>query len=287
LKQAFTVLRPVPERLEFTAGLFKLPFSTLELDPSSRYEFVSFGPGNRLISDLGFAGRDLGVQVMLAPFKKPKRLRLSFGAFRGHAHDEHDSPAGSLAARAESKPTKWLRLGADWVEHLRALTYNRPFNTSSKDVLPTPPDPQYPAQRNWGKGRAFSVDARIRKKGFNLRGEFMMGDRVDLDARYGAESFWCAWGLLSYRIELGRLTLYPAARAEWLEADREHRGGLWRTFSGSLTLLFLERVRVLVDVTRTDVAKTTPLLDQPKPLEVSPYLALDTTRVTAQLQLEL
>jgi hypothetical protein len=86
---------------------------------------------------------------------------------------------------------------------------------------------------------------------------------------------------------MGPLTLYPAARVEWLDADREHQGGLWRTLSGSLTFLFLERVRVLLDVTRTDVAKYTPLLDQPRPLQIPPYLALDATRVTAQLQLEL
>jgi hypothetical protein len=287
LKQAYGVLRAIPERLEFVVGLFKLPATILELDPSSRFELANLGPTNVLVGNLGFAGRDMGVQVMVAPLKKPKRLRLSVGAFRGHAHDEHDSPAGSLAGRAETKPNKWLRLGADLVEHLSSHTYNRVFETSGKDVLPNPSDPRYPTQRNWGKGRAFSVDARIKKKGFMLRGEFMLGDRVDLDQRYGAKSFWSAWALAAYRIDLGGLKLIPAARAEWLDADREHGKGLWRTLSFGVTALFLERVRVLFDVTRTDVNGNTIVIAQPKPLQDPAFLALDNTRITAQVQLEL
>ncbi|MFT3923925.1 MAG: hypothetical protein QM778_15435 [Myxococcales bacterium] len=287
LKQAYAVLRPIPERLEFVAGLFKVPFSVLELDPTSRYEFANLGPANQLLNSLGFAGRDLGAQVTVAPLKKPKRLRLYLGAFRGHAHDEHDSPAGSLAARAESKPNKWLRLGADMVQQLGNRSYNRPFETSGKDVLPDPPDPAHPMQKNWGKGRAYSADIRIKRKGAMLRGEFMYIDRVDLDERYGAKSAWAAWGIAGYRFDVRSVQLLPALRAEWLDADREHGTGLWRTLSASLTLICLERVRFMLDVTRTDVQAHSPVLKQPKPLQIPPFMALDNTRVIGQLQVEL
>jgi hypothetical protein len=288
VKQAYAVLRPIPKRLEVVVGLFKVPFSILELDPTNRYEFADLGPSNNLLGNLGFAGRDLGVMLMGAPLPKRKRMQLSVGAFRGHAKDEHASPVGALAGRVEVTPLKSLRLGTGILQHLNAYTYDRPFNTSNKDVLPDPPDPLYPAQQHWGKGRALGADARFKKKGFMLRGEFLYGDRVDLDERYGARGFWSAWGLVAYRIEIGSVKLLPAFRAEWLDSDRDHaKRGLHRTLSGGITAIFLERVRLLFDVTHLSVQSNTPVLDQPKPLQEMPYMALDSTRFTAQLQLEL
>jgi hypothetical protein len=287
VKQVYATLSPLPGRLEFVVGVFKLPFSTLELDPSSRYEFASFGPANQLVSDLGYAGRDLGLQLLVAPLPKKKRLRLSAGIFQGHAEDEHDSPAGAVAGRAEYKPKKWLRLGADGVYHVKALTYNRPFNTSDNDVLPNPPDPLYPAQKRWDNGGAYSADIRIKKKGFMFRSEAMYGDRIDIDHRYRATRFWAAWGIVAYGFDAGPVKLIPAARAEWLDTDPDHGNGMYTTLSGSLSAVFLSRVRVMADVTYTDVQPNTPLFDQPKPLQAMPYLALDNLRVTAQLQLEL
>ncbi len=287
VKQAFLVLRPIPERIHITAGLFKAPFAILELDPSSRYELADLGHTNRLINDLGYAGRDLGAMVSVAPLKKARKMLISGGAFRGHAHSEHASPAGSLAARIEYKPKRWLRFGGGINQMMNDDSYNRVLNTSGSNVLPNPPDLRYPRQKNWGKGRAYGVDARLKKKGFMLRGEFLMGDRIDLDERYGAKTFWAAWGLAAYRIDIGSIKLLPAVRVEWLDANREANNGLWRTLSFGVTAIVLDRVRFLVDVTRTDVEAGTPLLNQPKPLQDPPYAALDNTRVTAQIQLEL
>jgi hypothetical protein len=287
MKQVYTTLSPLPGRVEFVVGMFKLPFSILELDPSSRYEFYSLGPTNQLLGDLGFAGRDTGLQLLVAPLPKKKRLRLSAGIFQGHAEDEHDSPAGAVAGRAELKPKKWLRLGADAVYHVKSLTYNRPFNTSDNDALPNPPDPLYPAAKHWGKGGAYSADERFKKKGFMARGEFVYGDRIDLDRRYDARRFWSAWGIFAYGFDAGPLKLIPAVRAEWLDTDPDHGNGMYRTLSGSISTVFLSRARVLLDVTHTDVQPNTPLFDQPKPLQAMPYMALDNLRVTAQLQLEL
>jgi hypothetical protein len=287
VKQVYATLSPLPGRVELVVGVFKLPVSILELDPSSRYEFASFGPANKLLGDLGFAGRDLGLQLLVAPLPKKKRLRLSAGVFQGHAENEHDSPAGAVAGRAEYKPMKSLRFGADAVYHPRALTYDRPFNTSDNDVLPNPPDPLYPAQKRWDKGGAYSVDARFKKKGFMLRCEFIYGDRIDIDRRYEARRFWSAWGIFAYGFDAGPLKLIPAVRAEWLDTDPDHGNGMYRTLSGSVSAVFLSRARVLLDVTHTGVEPNTPLFDQPKPLQAMPYMALDNLRVTAQLQLEL
>ena len=120
-----------------------------------------------------------------------------------------------------------------------------------------------------------------------LRGEGVYGDRVDIDRRYGAKHFWAAWGIAAYSIDLGTVKLLPAVRAEWLDADAGHGKGLVRTLSGSFTVIAWSRVRFLVDVTHTEVERNTIVINQPKPLQADPYLALSNTRLIAQLQLEL
>jgi len=288
VKQAYASLRPIPEHLELVVGLFKLPYSTVELDASSRFELADLGQANRLVGDLGFAGRDLGVQLLAAPLKKAKRLRLSLGVFKGHAKDEHDSPAGAIGARVETKPNKSLRLGADFVQHTKAITYNRPFETSDKDELPNPPDPLYPAQKRWDKGHALSADARYKKKHLMLRGEWMYGDRVDIDERYGAKTWMAVWALAAYRIDVtDNVRLLPAIRYEWLDANREANVGVQNQISLALNVLFWERARFVLEVTNINVQAGTPYLNQPKPLQAEPFLALDSTRIIGQLQLEL
>lgn len=287
VKQAYVSLRPIPNHLELVLGMFKLPFSTLELDASSRFEFAHFGEANRLTNRLGFAGRDLGLQLIAAPFKKPQRLRIMLGAFRGHAYGEHDLPIGAIAGRLEVKPNKLLRFGVDGVLQPRAFRYKRPFNDSNKDVVPNPTDPRYPTQKRWDDGYAVSADLRIKKKGFLLRGEAMYGARVDADERYGARSFWAAWAIAAYRIDAGRVQILPAVRYEWLDADIEYARGVQVQLSGSLSLLLMGRIRVMFDVSASDVQDNTIYLAQPKPLQAEPYLALDTLRGTLQVQVEL
>lgn len=287
VKQAYATLRPLPGKIELTLGMFKVPFSVIELDSSNRWELAERGPTNGLIVDSGYAGRDLGGMLSITPLRKAKRLRIDAGAFRGHAKDEHDSPAGTVAVRVETKPNKRLRFGGGYVQKLRAVVYNRPFETSDKDELPDPPDPLYPAQKRWDSGRAGAVDALFKMKGFMLRGEGICGERVDVDTRYGAKTFWAGWGLVAYKIALPRVSFLPAFRAEWLDADRENPVGVQRQLSGAVTALFLDRLRFLVDVTHTDAQAGTPMLNQPKPLQLEPYLELDNLRVTAQLQVEL
>ena len=287
LKQAYGTLAPIPKRLEIAAGVFKLPFSILELDPVARYELSSLGDADDFIKNLGFAGRDVGVEVMLAPLPKPKWLRLMLGAFRGHAKDEHASPLGSVGARLESKPVKGLRVGVDVVGMPQSANYKQPFDTSNKDVLPMPPDPLYPREQRFAAGKAYSADASFTRWHLTLRVEGMLGDRVDIDTRYGARSFWAAWAIAAYRFRAGPVHLMPAARVEWLDTDREHAGGRRRELALGLNVLFTKTIRLLLDVANTQVQDNTPVVQQPLPLAAFPYLDLDNTRVVAQLQIEI
>jgi hypothetical protein len=287
IKQVYALLRPLPGHLEVSAGVFKLPFSILELDPIAKYELSDVGAADDLVKDLGFGGRDIGAELMLAPFAKPKLLRVALGVFRGQAHDEHGFPFGALGARVESKPVKGLRLGVDVVEQPFSLTYSRPFDTSNKDVLPMPESALFPRAQHWAAGHAASADITLQRWHFMLRGEGMLGDRVDVDMRYGARTFWAAWALLAYRFRVGPTHMMPALRVEWLDADREHAVGLRRALTAGVSCFFSKHVRLLIDVTRTDVEAGSPLIAQPLPVPGFPYFELDRTRVVAQLQAEI
>jgi hypothetical protein len=287
LKQAYATLKPIPKHVEIAAGIFKLPYSILELDPVARYELSDLGATDNFIRALGFAGRDAGVELMVAPLEKPRHLRLLLGAFRGHAKDEHASPLGAVGARIESKPFKWLRLGVDVVGMPFSQDYKQPFETSGKELLPNPPDPLYPREQRWDSGKAYSADITYSRERLTLRAEGMIGDRVDIDRRYDARTFWGVWALAAYRFWVGPIRLMPAARIEWLDTDREHSVGVRRAISVGVNVLFSKSVRFVVDVTRTDVEGGTPVIEQPLPLAAIPYLDLDSTRVIAQLQLEI
>ena len=287
LKQAYATVRPLPKRVEIALGILKLPYSTMELDPIARFELTDLGATDDVIKRLGFGGRDVGAELMVAPLPKPKLLRISLGAFAGHAKDEHASPLGAIGARIESKPLKGLRLGVDAVGMPTSQDYKRPFETSSKDVLPNPTDPLYPREQTWAAGKAYSADATFERHHLMVRAEGLLGDRVDVAERYGARSFWAAWALLAYDVHAGWLRLTPVLRAEWLDLDRDHDVGRRRELTAGVGIPFKKQMRFLVDVKRTDVQKGTPVIDPPKPLPAFPYFDRSSTGVTAQFQLEL
>lgn len=288
VKQAIATLRVIPKRIEVVAGVFKIPYSILELDPVARYELTEFGDSNELINNLGFAGRDVGVAVMFAPLGKPKWMRLVLSTFRGHAKDEHSTPLGVIAARVESKPwIKGLRFGFSVVGMPYSFDYKQPFETSSRDVLPDPPDPLFPREELWASGKAYGADISYSKHRFTFRVEGLLGDRVDVNRRYGALSYSAIWALVAYRFKIGKIGLMPAARLELMDADREHDYGGRRLLSFGLNLLYKKSVRFVVDVSNTAVQAESPVIEQPRPLPYYPYMALDNTRITFQLQLEL
>lgn len=288
VKQAIATLRPVPGRLELYAGVFKIPYSILELDPVSQYELTDLGDSNELINDMGFGGRDVGLAVMFAPLPKPKWARIIVGTWRGHAKDENASPLGVIAGRIESKPwVKGFRLGASVVGMPFSQSYKQPFETSSKDIRPNPPDMNYPAEQRWDSGKAYSADISYTRKRFSVRVEGLLGDRVDVDQRYNARSYSAIWALVAYRFKVGKIGVMPVGRVEFMDADREHDTGGRRILSFGVNFLYKRSVRFVIDVSHTEVQDDTPVLEQPRPLPGYPYFALDNTRVTGQLQLEL
>lgn len=287
VKQAFVELKPIPSHLHFQVGVLKLPFSTLELDPVAKHEFTYLGEANDLITRLGFAGRDVGAQVTAAPLAKPKYLEFVAGVYAGHAKDENRSLVGAVGARVVSRAVKDFRFGIDCVAHPSSTTYLNPFDTASKDLLPNPDNPNYPRSRTWTNGQAYSADVTFSRAGLMVRGEAMIGTRVDYDTRYGAEHWGAVWGLAAYRFPAGPIRLQPAVRAEFLDSDWEHKAGLRRQLSFALATYFSDATRLLLDLTRTDVQQNTLVLDQPEPLREVPYGALNNTRVTAQLQVDL
>jgi hypothetical protein len=287
VKQAYLQLSPLPERVEVAVGVFKLPYSILELDPVARFELSELGDTDNLIEALGFGGRDIGVEVMVALLPKPKWLRVMLGAFRGRANNEQASPVGVLAGRLESKPWKGVRFGFDVSVQPHELDYKRVLETGDKELVPVPTDPMYPRELRWSRGIAYSADVTYSRKRVAVRAEGLLGDRVDSDRRYDARGFSAAWGLVAYRFTVGEFGLMPAARAEYLDLDRESSNGARLSLTVGLNVLYKKNVRFVIDVTRTEVQDTTPLVEQPEPLPYYPYYELDHTRLVAQVQVEI
>ena len=289
IKQAYVDLKPLPKHVHILAGILKLPFSITELDAIAKYEFTSLGLANDLVKKLDFGGRDIGAELMVTPLSKPRYLQAVFGVFQGHSKDEHASVVGSIGARVESRPIKELRIGVDWVEQPKSVTYYEYFDLSDKALMPSPvPDGSTSAvSKRWLKGQAFSGDLTFESSGLLLRTEAMYGTRIDYYTRYGAENFAAVWGSASYKFPVGALKFQPGLRVEWLDTDTQHSNGLRRQITAGFGTYFSPRVRALLDVTRTDIQRNTPVVEQPFPLMETPYNALSNTRVTAQLQVVL
>jgi hypothetical protein len=287
IKQAFVALRPVPKHLHFLVGVLKLPYSITELDPIAKFEFTKMGDANNLVKGMGFAGRDIGAEVVVSPLGKPKQLTLALGLFRGHAHDENASLVGAIGGRAESYPVKGLRLGVDFVDMPKTQRYLNPFTTGSKALLPNPENPAFPRSQTWLKGHAFSGDITFTRWKLMLRTEGMIGTRIDNDTLYLARKFGAVWAIAAYRFPVGAFELQPALHAEWLDTDLDHSVGVRRTLSASLAAYFTKSVRVMLDVARQDVQANSPFIDQPLPLQEVPYNALSNTCVTGQVQVTL
>ena len=287
VKQAYVDLRPVPKHVHILAGVLKLPFSITELDPIAKYEFSRMGQANDLIKGLGFAGRDIGAEVMVTPLDKPRYLTMAVGTFRGHANNENGNLFGEVGARATTEPIKGLRFGVDVEIMPKTVTYLSPFDTKGTDLLPNPENPNFPRARTWEKGQAASADVTFHRSGLMLRTEGMVGTRVDHDTQYGASKFGAVWGIAAYRFSAGSLSLQPALRAELLDTDLNHTNGLRTQIAAGLGTYFTKSVRFLLDIERTIVQDQSPYIDQPLPLRALPYNALSNTCIAGQVQVVL
>jgi hypothetical protein len=241
LKLAYGELRPT-HTISITAGLFKIPFSLLELLPIAEFEFADVGPTDALIKDLGIGGRDIGVKVQVTPLRKRKSLSFEFGAYDGDNHNLQKNPGpGIIAARAKARPVSHLEVASD-------CAY-RP--TVVRDV----DDGGNPYQKH-GKGGACSVDASFSYHRFAMRGEWMTGKRTDTPLFHDNKDhrFSAVWALASYRVKLRKkLVLMPAVRVEWLDEDQPSRIGQTFLVSGAINLDVANSTRILFDLSRSRV----------------------------------
>jgi hypothetical protein len=260
-------------RLHVFAGWMKPPFSLTALLPVAQYELADPGPNDQMLKDCGFGGRDVGMMTRLSPLRKKRWLRLMAGVFQGGQIDAHARLVGLAAARVESSPWKHLQLGADvaW----------RPSRTG--DDLPKGLDPL-------DTGMAWSADALLQFKRWQLRAEVMAGDRTDRESRLDPSSgvvarrFLGAWGLLAWRLPLGSHVLMPVARVEWLDSDRDRAVGQHWWLSAALNWELNGRVRLLADWSRQRVEPgSLPVGEKPTP----GLFARDFDRVVVQLQVGL
>lgn len=268
-------------RVQVLAGIFKRPFSLLEMLPIGENEFGDNGRTDGLIKDVGMAGRDVGVMVQILPLSRKKLLRLSLAAFQGGQAGVAAQVTGLLAARVESRPWKHLNLGAD-------VVWRRKESTEDLDTADGPQTP----------GLAWSVDAMFDWKQLDLRAEVLGGDRTDLDNRMNTQfggpalNYLGAWFLALYRVPIAKSALMPGVRVEWLDSDRQHSVGQHLALSGVVNVDFDPRLRLLVDVTHQWVQDGTPPLGKkPAGDEVNgvfvPYADVDFTRLVVQLQVRL
>jgi hypothetical protein len=231
----------------------------------------------------------------VAPLEKERYLKFTVGAYRGHANKENASPVGNIGARAETEALKGLRIGAGVMIQPKDKTDLNPLDTSGKDLLPTPSNPDYPRSATWKKGYAAGADITFQHKGFMLRGEGLMGTRVDYDTRwrvvdgkrFAAEKWAAAWGIAAYKFAAGPIKLEPAVRVEYLDTDFDNDGGLYRLFAFALGTHFYSTTKLILEVNRQIVESNTPVIDQPKPLREVPYNALNATTFTGRLQVSL
>ncbi len=276
VKLAYSTIQ-LHSRVAISAGLFKRPFSLLELLPIGEYEFGDNGPTDGLIKDLGFGGRDIGAMLDVSPLSRKKWLKVSLGAFQGGHADTTAAPDGLLAARLESTPFKHLHLGVDAVWRRKASVAD--YGTSDG------------AQSD---GWAWSADVIVDYAKFDIRAEILGGDRTDIknrpnpDLDASATSFLGAWGLLLYRIPVAKSVLMPGVKFEWLDSDRDHPVGNHMLLSGALNIDFDPRVRLLLDLTHQWVDPgTMPLGKKPSSDTIGTVHDVDFTRFVMQLQVRI
>jgi hypothetical protein len=292
LKLAFGELE-LHDRVLLTAGLFKIPFSLLELLPIAEWELAEVGPIDSFIKDQGFAGRDVGVMLDIAPLQKKRWLHLFLGAFQNEAVGPQEGRGpGMFAARAVTRPIKRLRIGID------AAWRPTPVYDYWVDYRVT--DAQNERYMILDKGAAYTADVQFKYKKFDFRGEVLYGDRTQADRppiggggqrplrarirRGDARTFAGAWGLATYRVPFMGMTLIPAARAEWMDTSLEEDTGIRKYYSAAVNLDVNQFVRFVVDVSHMDVQPGTLSLSRAAPF---PFLDVDATIVVAQLQLKL
>jgi hypothetical protein len=202
--------------LNLVAGQAHRPFGTIMPTSSTRMLPIERGlrirglPNAReeqnLVVELGYADRDVGLQLTGEPEWAPLGLSYALGVFNGPARGEaRELNTYQLAARAAVRPVDPLRLGVSWSRRDFAV-----LDSGSTEVLHVEHGHAWALDAEWGKYAP----------GLHLLGEAVMGD---LDPAAGAE-FRGAQGWLGFRTgALGsKLTgVEPLVRVSWGDVNGE------------------------------------------------------------------
>ena len=202
--------------LALVAGQAHRPFGTIVPTSSARMLPIERGlrirglPNAReehnLITELGYADRDVGIQLTGEPEWAPLGLSYALGVFNGPARgDARELNTYQLAARAAARPLELLKLGASWSR--RDFVVPDPAN---EDVLRT------------RSGQAWALDAEYGRyaPGLHLLAEAAWGDYDPAED----VTFTGVQGWLGYRTgALGRkLTgIEPVLRVSTGDVDGE------------------------------------------------------------------
>ncbi|MEW5929190.1 MAG: porin [Gemmatimonadota bacterium] len=111
--------------LALVAGQANRPFGTIVPTSSTRILPIERGlrirglanarEEHNLITELGYADRDVGIQLTGEPEWAPLGLSYALGVFNGPARgDARELNTYQLAARAAARPVKPLKVGASW-----------------------------------------------------------------------------------------------------------------------------------------------------------------------------
>jgi hypothetical protein len=263
--------------VSLVAGVFAAPFSLHELFESHGFELTPESPSHEFLEHLRYYGRDVGVMVRVAPFERADTLRLDVAALDGGATGAQDYRGpGLLNARLSTELLEQLHL------EIGASVRPRPLQAWWEEF-------RYRYQA-YDSGTALDANAAFSFSHFTVRAEWMAGQRTDNDVqvplafrRGNARSFQALWGMFAAHFPIRRLTLAPAASAEWIDMDAEHPNeGQLLHLSAGFSVEFPGRVRALCELTRHLVEPGTKNFS----FDIVRY-DTDTTSGTLQLQMEL
>jgi hypothetical protein len=210
--------------LQFLAGQAHRPFSPITITTSNRILPIERGVRIRgvddawdefnLVSELGYADRDVGLQVLGSPRGAPLGLSYQAGYFNGPARSEAGSESThQLAARLAIHPLELLRVGAAWS--------SRDFVLADSLAVPV-------GLERIERGHAWEVDVEIgayERPGPHFVAEAAIGD-VDphADARFFGAQAWLGWrtGPVGTKIS----AVEPILRASYGDPDVDGDAGV-------------------------------------------------------------
>ena len=244
LRDAWVRIAPV-KWLRFKLGQFKRPFSSLELRSRGQLAVIRRGDANGfLVEDLGFGDRDLGLGIDGRFGKRKRGFSYSLALVNGTGKNLSETDLNGskdVVARIVGKPAKWLSMGAG-----ASIKF---FDKASVEYYP-------------GWAWMAGADLQIKKQGFRLLAEGLVGDNYDR-CSYASDPNSCrelnqdpaiprTWSLVlltSYKANLSKrmnLKLQPVLKGELWTPDHKLVDGKIMAMTVGLNLFVTRYARVMV-----------------------------------------